>query len=227
MKRYFHNEGKAALIRIFIILLLINTALFYFFPVNLLTVVVLSFSLVLYAMTLNFYKKPERIYNGELHGLVNAPTNGKIVAIKKVFEKEFFHEERIQISIFMSFFDAHSNWVPVSGKIVHLSHREGNFHAAYLPKSSRENEHSNILIETAGYGTILTKQIAGAVARRVITYVHEGEQVHIGSPLGFIKLGSRIDLFLPVDSEILINMGEQVRANLTFLARLKEQKKKA
>ena len=223
MKIQIHKEGKAPLVRMFIVLLLINIVTFTFLPDTLFTVFVFGLSLILFAMTLNFYKKPERTYKGDLHGLVNAPTDGKVVAIEKVFENEFLHDERIKISIFMSFFNAHSNWVPVTGKIVHLSHVEGNFFAAYLPKSSSENEHTNILIETPEHGVILTKQIAGAVARRIITYVKEGEELHIGSPLGFIKLGSRMDVFLPPDSDILVNIGEEVRANITFLARLNKQ----
>lgn len=220
MFKYIHKEGKSPLIKIFCVLLLINSALFIFLPQTLFTVIVFVASLILFAMTVNFYKKPHRVYKGDLHGLVNAPTDGKVVVIEKVFEKKFFNEERIQLSIFMSFFNAHSNWVPVSGKITHFSHVEGNFRAAYLPKSSHENEHTNIVIDTPEHGKILTKQIAGAVARRVITYIKEGEEVHIGSPLGFIKLGSRMDIYLPVDSEILVDLGEEVRANITFLARL-------
>lgn len=215
-----HDEGKKPLIRIFIVLLLINITTFYFLPNTLFTVIILSVSLILFAMSINFYKKPNRVYKGDLHGLVNAPTDGRVVAIEKVFEKDFFQEERIKISIFMSFFNAHSNWIPVSGKVIHLSHADGNFHAAYLPKSSTENEHTNILIQTPEYGTILTKQIAGAVARRIVTYVNEGDEVHIGSPLGFIKLGSRMDIFLPLNSEVLVNIGEEVLSNVTFLARL-------
>lgn len=225
MKIQIHREGKTPLIRIFTALLLINITSFLLFPDTLFSVFVLGSSLILFAMTLNFYKKPERNYKGDLHGLVNAPTDGKIVVIEKVFEKEFLHAECIQVSIFMSLFNAHSNWVPVSGKITHLSHVDGNFHAAYLPKSSSENEHTNIVIETPGHGVILTKQIAGAMARRIITYVKEGEEVHIGSQLGFIKLGSRMDIFLPLDSEILVEQGEDVRANITFLARLNKKEK--
>lgn len=225
MLKYIHKEGKAPLIKILSVLLVINITLFFCLPNTLLTVIVFGISLVLFAMALNFYKKPNRVYKGDLHGLVNAPTDGKVVVIEKVFEKEFFNEERIQVSIFMSFFNAHSNWVPVSGKITHLSHVEGNFRAAYLPKSSHENEHTNIVIETPEHGTILTKQIAGAVARRIITYVEKEEEVHIGSPLGFIKLGSRMDIYLPVDSEILVDLGEEVRANVTFLARLSQVKR--
>lgn len=222
-KIQIHKEGKAPLIRIFTILLLINLVTFILLPETLFTTVIFGLSLLLFAMTLNFYKRPERTYKGDLHGLVNAPTDGKIVAIEKVKENEFLHDERIKISIFMSFFNAHSNWVPVTGKITHLSHVDGNFHAAFLPKSSSENEHTNILIETPGHGVILTRQIAGAMARRIITYVKEGETVHIGSPLGFIKLGSRMDIYLPPDSDILVDYGEEVRANVTFLARLSKQ----
>lgn len=215
-----HEEGKKPLIRIFICLFLINVITFYFLPNTLFSVIILTLSLVLFAMSVNFYKRPNREYKGDLHGLVNSPTDGRVVVIERVFEKDFFKEERIQISIFMTFFNAHSNWIPVSGKITHVSHVPGNFYAAYLPKSSSENEHSNILIETPEHGSILTKQIAGAIARRIVTYVKEGEDVHIGSPLGFIKLGSRMDIFLPLNSEILVNIGEEVRANVTFLARL-------
>ncbi len=226
MLKHFHKEGKSALIKVFIVLLIINGALFLCFPNTLLTVIVLSISLVLFAITINFYKNPHRVYKGDLHGLVNAPADGKVVVIEKVFEKNFFNEERIQVSIFMSLFDAHSNFVPVSGKITHLSHVKGNFRAAYLPKSSHENEHTNIVIETPDHGSILTKQIAGAVARRIVTYVEEGEDVHTGTPLGFIKLGSRVDIYLPVDSEVLVELGEKVRANITYLARLSKLENK-
>jgi phosphatidylserine decarboxylase len=225
MLKYIHKEGKSPLARIFGVLLVINLTLFLCVPKMLLTTIIFGASLILFAMAVNFYRSPNRVYKGDLHGLVNAPTDGKVVVIEKVFEKNFFNEERIQVSIFMSFFNAHSNWIPVSGKITHLSHVEGNFRAAYLPKSSHENEHSNIVIETPEHGTILTKQIAGAVARRIITYVKEGEEAHIGSPLGFIKLGSRMDIYLPVDSEILVELGDEVRANVTFLARLPLVKK--
>jgi len=223
MKIQIHKEGKAPLVRMFIVLLLINIVTFTFLPDTPFTVIIFGLSLLLFAMSLNFYKKPERTYKGDLYGLVNAPTDGKVVAIEKVFENEFLHDERIKISIFMSFFNAHSNWVPVTGKIIHFSHVDGNFYAAYLPKSSSENEHTNILIETPEHGLILTKQIAGAVARRIITYVKEGEEIHIGSPLGFIKLGSRMDIYLPTNSDILVDVGQEVRANVTFLARLNKQ----
>ncbi|NLX67281.1 MAG: phosphatidylserine decarboxylase family protein [Bacteroidales bacterium] len=219
-----HKEGKLPIVKIGIVLTVINVILLIlFFSHPIFITIVILLSLLLYGMALNFYRHPDRAYKGDLHGLVNVPTDGKVVVIEKVFEKEFFQDERIQVSIFMSFFNAHANWIPVTGKITHFSHIAGNFHAAYLPKSSHENEHTNVLIETPNHGTILVKQIAGAVARRVVTYVKTGDEVHIGAPLGFIKLGSRMDIFLPVDSEIFVELGEEVHANVTFLARLSKQ----
>ena len=215
-----HREGKRALLYATILFVLINAVIIYFYPKSFFSYSVLAVSVVVYLLILNFYKKPTRIYQGDLLNYVNAPTDGKIVVIEKVKENRFFHDERIQISIFMSFFNAHANWMPVTGKVTHYSHDKGNFHAAYLPKSSHENEKSNILIETPCNQKVLTRQIAGAVARRVVTYVEEGKNYHIGDPLGFIKLGSRMDVYLPADSEILVQLGDEVRANRTLLARL-------
>lgn len=218
-----HKEGRKTLLLTTIILVLLNGLMFRFFPESLVTFILLFVSVVVYALMLYFFKKPSRVYEGDLLGYVNAPADGKIVVIEKTFEKDFFNEERIQISIFMSFFNAHSNWIPVTGKVVHYSHQEGNFHAAFLPKSSHENERSNIIIETPDGHRVLTRQIAGAVARRIVTYVREGEFYHIGDRLGFIKLGSRMDLFLPLDSEILVQIGDEVRANESLLARLPQR----
>ena len=213
-----HREGKKTLLFTFIALGAVNLVLFYFFYKCILTYTIFIISVVLFLVMMNFFKKPKRIYTGQLLGSVNAPTDGKVVVIEKVFEKDFLQTECIQISIFMTLFNAHSNWMPVTGKVIHVSHQAGRFLAAYLPKSSHENERSNIVIETPDGHKILTRQIAGAMARRIVTYIHEGESYCIGDPLGFIKLGSRMDIFVPADSEILVQLGEEVRANKTFLA---------
>lgn len=221
-----HKEGRTTLLITTIILAVINGLMYFFFPDSVALFVILFISIVLLALMMNFFKKPRRVYEGDLLGYVNAPTDGKVVVIEKVFEEKYFREERIQVSIFMSFFNAHANWIPVTGKVVHYSHEKGNFHAAYLPKSSHENERSNIIIETPDGHRVLARQIAGAVARRIVTYVKEGEYYHIGDRLGFIKLGSRMDVFLPLDSEILVQIGDEVRANETLLARLPEKVEK-
>lgn len=221
-----HKEGRRALLWSTIVLGLLNGFLLYVYPETVGAYIVLFISIVLYLLTLNFYRQPRRVYEGDLLDYVNAPTDGKIVVIERVKENRFFNDERIQVSIFMSFFNAHANWMPVTGKVVHYSHQKGNFHAAYLPKSSHENERSNVLIETPCGQQVLAHQIAGAVARRVVTYVEEGKEYHIGDPLGFIKLGSRMDIYLPADSELLVQLGDEVRANRTLLARLPENKQK-
>ncbi|MDR1516686.1 MAG: phosphatidylserine decarboxylase family protein [Dysgonamonadaceae bacterium] len=213
-----HKEGKKTLLYTFIALGAVNVVLFYFFYKCIPTYSIFGVSVIIFLIMLNFFKQPKRIYTGQLLGSVNAPTDGKVVVVEKVFEKDFLQAECIQVSIFMSLFNAHSNWMPVTGKVVHVSHQDGRFLGAYLPKSSHENERSNIVIETPDGHKILTRQIAGAMARRIVTYVKEGENYCIGDPLGFIKLGSRMDVFLPLDSEILVQLGEEVRANKTFLA---------
>lgn len=215
-----HKEGKKILLGWLLLLLIVNAAAYLIFPNTVFSFILIAISSVLYIIMLNFYRQPKRIYTGQLLGSVNAPTDGRIVVIEKVFEKDFLNKECIQISIFMSLFNAHSNWVPVTGKIIHLSHDTGRFHAAYLPKSSSENERTNIVIETPDGQRILVRQIAGAMAKRIVTYIKEGMSYNIADPLGFIKLGSRIDIFLPTDSKILVKMGEEVRANKTFLAHL-------
>ena len=220
-----HKEGKKILMQWLLILLAINVASHFIFRDTVIPYLIFAISAFYYGMMLNFFKKPKRIYNGMLLGAVNAPTDGRIVVIEKVFEKDFLNKECIQISIFMSFFNAHSNWMPVTGKIIHLSHEMGHFHAAYLPKSSSENERTNIVIETPDGYRILTRQIAGAMAKRIVTYVKEGNCYTIGDPLGFIKLGSRMDIFLPIESEILVKMKQEVHANKTFLAHLPSAKK--
>ena len=215
-----HKEGRKTLTYTLIISFVINVLMFYFLSKNIFTYFIFALTVIVYIFLLNFFRSPKRIYSGEVLGRVNAPTDGKIVALEKVFEKDYLKCECIQISIFMTIFNAHSNWIPVTGKITHVSHQKGRYMAAYLPKSSTENERSTIVIETPDGHKILSRQIAGALARRIVTYVKADQICYIGDPLGFIKFGSRMDIFLPVDSEILVKLGDEVRANKTFIANL-------
>jgi len=218
-----HKEGRKTLAYALLIGFIINLAMFYFLSKNIFTYFIFVVTIVVYLLLLNFFRSPNRVYSGKLLGHVNAPTDGKVVALEKVFEKNHLNAECIKISIFMSIFNAHSNWIPVTGKITHVSHKKGRYLAAYLPKSSTENEQSNIVIETPDGHKILSKQIAGALARRIVTYVKSDQICYIGDPLGFIKLGSRMDIFLPLDSEILVKIGDEVRANNTFIANLPDK----
>ncbi len=215
-----HKEGRNTLTITLLIGFVINLLMFYFLSKNFFTYFIFAITVTIYIFLLNFFRSPNRVYSGQVLGRVNAPTDGKIVALEKVFEKDYLNCECIKISIFMTIFNAHSNWIPATGKITHVSHQEGRYMAAYLPKSSTENERSTIVIETPDGHQILSRQIAGALARRIVTYVKEDQICYIGDPLGFIKFGSRMDIFLPVDSEILVKLGDEVRANNTFIANL-------
>lgn len=215
-----HKEGRKTLAYTLLIGFIINLLMFYFLSKNFFTYFIFALTLTIYVFLLNFFRSPNRVYSGEVLGRVNAPTDGKIVALEEVFEKDYLNCECIKISIFMTIFNAHSNWIPVTGKITHVSHQSGRYMAAYLPKSSTENERSTIVIETPDGHEILTRQIAGALARRIVTYVKADQICYIGDPLGFIKFGSRMDIFLPIDSEILVKLGDEVRANNTFIANL-------
>ncbi len=220
-----HKEGRKTLGYTLFIGFAINFGMFYFLSKNIFTYFIFAVTLVVYFFLLNFFRSPNRVYSGEVLGRVNAPTDGRVVALEKVFEKDHLNTESIKISIFMTIFNAHSNWIPVTGKVIHVSHKKGRYMAAYLPKSSTENERSNIVIETPDGHKILSSQIAGALARRIVTYVKADQICYIGDPLGFIKFGSRMDIYLPLESEILVKIGDEVRANNTFIANLPDKGK--
>ena len=175
-----------------------------------------------YAIVLNFYRCPIRYYGSEdTEKIVVAPADGKIVVIEEVEENTYFHDRRLMISIFMSLFNVHANWFPVDGKVKFVKHFDGNYHKAWLPKASEENEHADIMITTPEGVDVLCRQIAGAVARRIVTYAKDGEDCYIDEHLGFIKLGSRVDVFLPIDTEVCVKMGQATTGDLTVIAKLK------
>ena len=175
-----------------------------------------------YAIVLNFYRCPIRYYGSEdTEKIVVAPADGKIVVIEEVEENTYFHDRRLMISIFMSLFNVHANWFPVDGKVKFVKHFDGNYHKAWLPKASEENEHADIMITTPDGVDVLCRQIAGAVARRIVTYAKDGEDCSIDEHLGFIKLGSRVDVFLPIGTEVCVKMGQATTGDLTVIAKLK------
>ena len=141
----------------------------------------------------NFFRCPIRIFDGETENIVVAPCDGKVVVVEEVEENEFLHDRCLMVSIFMSLFNVHANWIPVDGTVKLVNHQDGNFHRAWLPKASEENERSAILITTPDGTDILVRQVAGAVARRIVTYAQEGEDCYVDEHLGFIKFGSRVE----------------------------------
>lgn len=177
-------------------------------------------SVVLLGIAFNFYRSPHRIYGKPTDGLVLASADGHIVAIEEVDEPEVLGGKCLMISTFMSLFNVHAQWVPVAGEVTYVRHHRGNVYAAYVPKSSTENERSTVEIVTSEGHHIVVRQIAGAMARRIETYLKEGERCEIDDQLGFIKLGSRVDIFLPLGSKPLVDLDEPVTGNVTVLAEL-------
>ena len=215
-----HREGTDTLIYSVLAIGLVAYLLYHFVDNK---IPFWSFVLIFGAawlVVLNFYRCPIRYFEGDTERVVVAPADGKIVVIEEVMENEYFHEKRLMISIFMSLFNVHANWFPVDGKVKKVVHKDGNYHKAWLPKASEENEHADVLITTPEGEDILCRQIAGAMARRIVTYAKEGEECYIDEHLGFIKLGSRVDVFLPIGSEVCVKMGQSTTGDLTVLAKL-------
>ena len=177
---------------------------------------------VVYSVVLNFFRCPVRYFSGDdTDKIVVAPADGKVVVIEEVEENEYFHDRRLMVSIFMSLFNVHANWFPVDGKVKLVHHQSGNFHKAWLPKASEENEHADVMITTPDGVDVLCRQIAGAVARRIVTYAKEGEDCYIDEHLGFIKFGSRVDVYLPLGTEVCVKMGQSTVGDQTVIAKLK------
>ena len=215
-----HKEGYKILIFGFLILLLINVLADIFIADKMIIKWGIGFcSIILFIFLLFFFRLPSRDMEPDL-GLIYAPADGKVVVIEETEEKEYFKDMRIQVSIFMSPFNMHSNRYPVSGHIKYVAYHAGQKMAAWHPKSSEMNERSTIVIETISGVEILVRQVAGAVARRIVTYSKENQDVKQGDELGFIKFGSRVDIFLPIGTEIEIPILHQVRANKSIIARI-------
>ena len=216
-----HREGTETLLLGGVILIVVASLLWVLFECKVAFWSFLVIYGIAYGIIINFFRCPIRVFNGETEKVVVAPADGKIVVIEEVDENTYFHERRIMVSIFMSLFNVHANWFPVDGKVKMVEHKDGNFHKAWLPKASEENEHADVVITTPEGVDILCRQIAGAMARRIVTYAKPDEDCYIDEHLGFIKLGSRVDVFLPLGTEICVKMGQLTTGDPTVLAKLK------
>ena len=206
----FHKEGHT-IILIFLFAVIADILLLeYILDDGLIKIMLQSASIVILLLILQFFRNPVRntIIN-EKH--IISPVDGKVVNIEKVYEKEYFKDERLQVSIFMSPFNVHVTRYPISGKVNFSKYHPGEYLVAWHPKSSEKNERTTIVLENEVVGEILYRQIAGALARRIVNYAEVGENVTQGKDAGFIKFGSRVDLFLPVDSILNIEINQHVR----------------
>ena len=182
--------------------------------------ITLLLSAALLVFVTYFFRNPTRIIEVEDPNFLIAPADGRIVVVEPTMENEFFHEKRLQVSIFMSPFNVHANWYPIEGTVLVSEHQKGSHKGAWLPKSSTENERSLVVIETPNKVQIAVRQIAGAMARRIVTYAKAGKQSHRNEHLGFIKFGSRVDMYLPLDTDIFVVVGEHVKGNETIIGRI-------
>lgn len=215
-----HKEGSATLLIYGAIVVIAALILFVTDSPTVIWLAVMVPLLIGYGITINFFRYPPRTFHGdELHDVI-APSDGTIVTIEEVLEPDYFKDRRIQVSIFMSVTNVHAQWCPLNGDVLKAIHEDGHFKKAWLPKASNENERSTIVIKSDAGPVILMRQVAGAVARRIVTYLEAGDRSEVNGELGFIKFGSRIDLFLPLDADIKVKMGDKVRGNTTTIAKI-------
>lgn len=212
-----HQEGYKLLTIAFIFLIGLNLVLFRMLDTY--PIFIPLVSLVVFLLILQFFRNPDRTINTTEDGTVYAPADGKVVVIEKTVESEYFKDERIQVSIFMSPLNVHVNRNPISGIIDYYKYHPGKYLVAWHPKSSTENERTTVVYDS-GDAKILLRQIAGAAAKRIISYVDKGQQVIQGQDMGFIKFGSRVDLFLPLNADIQVTPNQKVKGNRTVIARL-------
>jgi phosphatidylserine decarboxylase len=220
MRIHIHKEGYKILAFGFLALLILNVIVnIIWADIEIVKWIFFICSFMLYIFLLFFFRLPIRSMEPD-PGLIYAPADGKVVVIEETFENEYFKDMRLQVSIFMSPFNMHSNRYPVSGRIKFVCYHHGQNMVAWHPKSSELNERSTIVVETKDGTEILIRQIAGAVARRIVTYSKENQVVLQGDELGFIKFGSRVDIFLPVGTEVEIPILQQVKANKSIIAKI-------
>ena len=214
-----HREGRGMIATLTLLIFAINVPMFMYMP-TWLSAITLLLSAVLLVFVTYFFRNPSRIVEVTDDNLLIAPADGRIVVVEPTMENEYFHEKRLQVSIFMSPFNVHANWYPVEGTVLVSEHQDGRHQGAWLPKSSTENERSLVVIETPSKVQLAVRQIAGAMARRIVTYAKAGHQAQRNEHMGFIKFGSRVDLYLPLDTEIFVTVGEAVTGNETIIGRL-------
>ena len=221
MKKFrIHREGRALICGTVLLLFIINVALFMLHPAEWILAISLVVTSLLMVFVTYFFRNPVRVLEIDAPDFIIAPADGRVVVIEPTEENEYFHDQRLQVSIFMSPFNVHANWYPIEGTILVSEHQKGHHKGAWLPKSSTENERSLVVIETPSKLQIAVRQVAGAMARRIVTYAKPGHQAHRNTHLGFIKLGSRVDMYLPLNTEMFVEVGDAVRGNETIIGRL-------
>jgi len=213
----FHKEGYKILGVSFAVFLIINLLSYLLIEVDWINQLILVISIIMFLLIVQFFRNPKRQTAVSDHTIV-APVDGKVVVIEEVFEKEFFKEKRLQVSVFMSPINVHVTRHPINGKVVYSKYHAGKYLVAWHPKSSEENERTTVVVKNETVGPILYRQIAGAMAKRIVNYAEEGQEVIQGSDSGFIKFGSRVDVYLPLNTPLNIKLNQKVKGGLTVIA---------
>ena len=214
-----HREGRGLIATLTLLIFAVNVPMFMYMPTWVGAITLLLCASLLVFVTY-FFRNPTRVVEVCDDNLLVCPADGRVVVVEPTMENEYFHDKRLQVSIFMSPFNVHANWYPVEGTVLVSEHQDGRHQGAWLPKSSTENERSLVVIETPSKVQLAVRQIAGAMARRIVTYAKAGHQAQRNEHMGFIKFGSRVDLYLPLDTEIFVTVGEAVTGNETIIGRL-------
>lgn len=214
-----HKEGRVLLIIMLIVLVGLNVALYFYFGSTWVVKLSGSLSAVLFLLVLQFFRNPIFDIKASSNEVI-APADGKVVVIEETTEGEVLKDKRIQISIFMSPLNVHVNRTPVKGVVDFFKYHAGKYLVAWHPKSSTENERTTMVVKTEAGIPVLVRQIAGAVARRIKWYVEEGDNLGHGEEYGFIKFGSRVDIFLPLDTKVLVKEGDKTKGGRTVIAEL-------
>jgi len=215
----FHKEGYLIIINTFLIIAAIAVLVEYNISIEWLKIIIQVTALILLILVLQFFRNPKRTTSKNEKHLI-APVDGKVVIVEEVFEKEYFKDNRIQISIFMSPLNVHVTRYTMSGIVNFSKYHPGKYLVAWHPKSSELNERTTIVLENKTFGEVLYRQIAGAVARRIVNYAEKGSQVVQGEDAGFIKFGSRVDLFLPLKTQIDVKVDDVVKGGIQTIAHL-------
>ncbi|TAJ10138.1 phosphatidylserine decarboxylase family protein [Marinilabiliaceae bacterium JC017] len=216
-----HKEGFGSILVAFVVLSALSTGI-YFLSGQSVEVLkwTAALAFVVFFLVVNFFRSPRRDgYKND--GAIIAPADGKIVAIEETEETEYLKTKCLQVSIFMSVFNVHINWFPIRGIVKYFRHHNGRFMAAYLPKSSSENERTTVVLEREDGTQILVRQVAGAMARRIVCYAEEGKVAEQASQMGFIKFGSRVDIFMPLGSRVDVKLDQKVKGKQTIIGWLK------
>lgn len=217
-----HREGVNIISTLACLIFIVNVPIYMYEPHWVFAITLILTASLLVFVTY-FFRNPVRVLEVDDPNFIISPCDGTVVVIEPTEEYDHFQEKRLQVSIFMSPFNVHANWYPIEGTVLRSEHQDGRHMGAWLPKSSTENERSLVVIETPSKVQIMLRQVAGAMARRVVTYAKPGGHSHRNEHLGFIKFGSRVDMYLPLDTEMFVELGQPVRGNETIIGKLKNQ----